>query len=107
MSICPEAYLSYDVVLFKGDNVAEKLHITPRLVVYDIRVIIELVEKGLGIAFLPTVLINDYPDLVRLLPDYNRQVRQAYIVYRDRKYQPKLLTMFVNEILQAASTTGN
>ena len=96
----------YDVVLFKGDNVAEKLHITPRLVVYDIRVIIELVEKGLGIAFLPTVLINDYPDLVRLLPDYNRQVRQAYIVYRDRKYQPKLLTMFVNEILQAASAIG-
>ncbi|MET4693354.1 LysR family transcriptional regulator [Endozoicomonas lisbonensis] len=96
----------YDVTLFKGDNIAEKFHITPRLVVYDIRVIIELVEKGLGIAFLPTVLTNDYPDLVRLLPEYNRQVRQAYIVYRDRKYQPKLLTMFVNEILQAASSIG-
>lgn len=96
----------YDVTLFKGDNIAEKLHITPRLVVYDIRVIIELVEKGLGVAFLPTVLTNDYPDLVRLLPEYNRQVRQAYIVYRDRKYQPKLLTMFVNEILQAASSIG-
>ena len=96
----------YDVTLFKGDNIAEKFHITPRLVVYDIRVIIELVKKGLGIAFLPTVLTNDYPDLVRLLPEYNRQVRQAYIVYRDRKYQPKLLTMFVNEILQAASSIG-
>ena len=96
----------YDVTLFKADNIAEKFHITPRLVVYDIRVIIELVEKGLGIAFLPTVLTNDYPDLVRLLPEYNRQVRQAYIVYRDRKYQPKLLTMFVNEILQAASSIG-
>ena len=96
----------YDVTLFKGNNIAEKFHITPRLVVYDIRVIIELVKKGLGIAFLPTVLTNDYPDLVRLLPEYNRQVRQAYIVYRDRKYQPKLLTMFVNEILQAASSIG-
>ena len=96
----------YDVILFKGDNVAEKFHITPRLVVYDIRVITELVEKGLGIAFLPTVLTNEYPDLIRLLPDYNRQVRQAYIVYRDRKYQPKLLTLFVNEVLKAASILG-
>lgn len=38
--------------------------------------------------------------LTRVLPEYHRGMRQAYLVYRQRAYQPKALTLLIEALLE-------
>jgi DNA-binding transcriptional LysR family regulator len=70
------------------------------MVVNDILSVCRAVEKGLGIASLPLRHVHDGMNLHRVLPQYHRSARQAYLVYKQRRYQPKALTLLVDALLE-------
>tara|TARA_Y100001956_G_scaffold82362_1_gene102953 strand:- start:1821 stop:2717 length:897 start_codon:yes stop_codon:yes gene_type:complete len=89
-----------DIPVYHGDALVELMTIKPRLVVNDIVSVCAAVEKGLGVASLPFRHINDEMNVTRILPQFHRNDRQAYLVYKQRKYQPKALTLLVDVLLE-------
>ncbi|KIE22023.1 transcriptional regulator [Vibrio sinaloensis] len=89
-----------DIPVYQDDTLVEMLKIHPRLIVNDIISVCAAVEKGLGIASLPFRHVTEEMNLTRVLPQYHRSDRQAYLVYKQRRYQPKALTLFVDALLE-------
>jgi len=89
-----------DLPVYEGEELIEVIHIKPRMVVNDILSVCRAVEKGLGIASLPLRHVHDGMNLHRVLPQYHRSARQAYLVYKQRRYQPKALTLLVDALLE-------
>lgn len=89
-----------DLPVYEGEELVEVIHIKPRMVVNDILSVCRAVEKGLGIASLPLRHVHDGMNLHRVLPQYHRSARQAYLVYKQRRYQPKALTLLVDALLE-------
>lgn len=83
------------------------LNCKPRLVVNDITAVIKAVENGLGIASIPIRHVKPELNLVQVAQSYSRGDRQAYLVYRQRNYQPKALSLMIEAILQAAETQNH
>lgn len=81
-----------------------RLQIKPRLVVNDIQALMDAVERGLGIASLPLRHVAGNSKLVHVLPEHYRSDRQAFLVYKDRKYQPKAVKALIEAILAKAKT---
>ena len=75
--------------------------------VNDIHRVAEAVENGLGVASLPFRHILPNMDLIQLLPEYHRGDRQAYLVYKERKYQPKALTLLINALIESIRSFHN
>ena len=73
--------------------------VKPKLIVNDILAVCGAVEKGLGVASLPFRHVHKGMNIVRVLPQYQRSVRQAYLVYKQRRYQPKALTLLVERLM--------
>ncbi|MEF1336273.1 MULTISPECIES: LysR family transcriptional regulator [Vibrio harveyi group] len=90
------------VPIYQQDKLVDMLNCKPRLVVNDITAVIKAVENGLGIASIPLRHVKPELNLVRVAPSYSRGDREAYLVYRQRNYQPKALTLMVEAILQAS-----
>ena len=90
------------VPIYQQDKLVDMLNCKPRLVVNDITAVIKAVENGLGIASIPLRHVKPEMNLVRVAPSYSRGDREAYLVYRQRNYQPKALTLMVEAILQAS-----
>ncbi|WP_159737650.1 LysR family transcriptional regulator [Vibrio atypicus] len=89
-----------DLPVYEGEELVEVIYIKPRMVVNDILSVCRAVEKGLGIASLPLRHVHDGMNLHRVLPQYHRSARQAYLVYKQRRYQPKALTLLVDALLE-------
>ncbi|WP_174263521.1 LysR family transcriptional regulator [Vibrio sinaloensis] len=89
-----------DLPVYEGEQLIEIIHIKPRLVVNDIMSVCRAVENGLGIASLPLRHVHQEMNVVRVLPQYHRSARQAYLVYKQRRYQPKALTLLIDALLE-------
>ena len=58
-------------------------------------------QKGLGLASLPFRHVSREMNLIQVLPEYHRGDRQAYLVYKERKYQPKALTLLIDALIES------
>ncbi|WP_036799428.1 LysR family transcriptional regulator [Photobacterium marinum] len=85
---------------FRDGQLVEEHQIKPRLVVNDIRAVVDAVSRGLGVASLPLRHASEANNLVQLLPDYHRSDRQSYLVYKARKYQPNAVRILIKALLE-------
>ncbi|NOH50691.1 LysR family transcriptional regulator [Vibrio rotiferianus] len=95
------------VPIYQQDKLVDMLNCKPRLVVNDITAVIKAVENGLGIASIPIRHVKPELNLVQVAQSYSRGDRQAYLVYRQRNYRPKALSLMIEAILQAAETQNH
>ncbi|MDN3680787.1 LysR family transcriptional regulator [Vibrio tapetis subsp. quintayensis] len=87
------------IPVFEGNELIEQISISPKLIVNDILAVIRATEAGLGIASLPFRHVSPSAHLEQVLPEYHRSERQAYLVYKERTYQPKALTLLIDALL--------
>ncbi|MFM2587483.1 LysR family transcriptional regulator [Vibrio sp. TBV020] len=87
------------LAVYQDEVLVDVIETKPKLVVNDIFALCGVVEKGLGVASLPFRHVHDGMNVVRVLPQYQRSVREAHIVYKQRQYQPKALTILVERII--------
>ncbi|ODS05433.1 LysR family transcriptional regulator [Vibrio scophthalmi] len=92
-----------DLPVYQGESLIEVMTIKPKLVVNDIIAVMAAVEKGLGVASLPSRYVTPSDNLVQILPQYHRSARQAYLVYKQRRYQPKALSLFIEALMEGVS----
>ena len=103
--ICVDQQLQ--VPVYQGDTLQHFVKIKPKLTVNDIRAVAAAAEKGIGIASLPFRHILPGMNLIQLLPEYHRSDRQAYLVYKERKYQPKALTLLIDALIEGVQSFHN
>ncbi len=77
----------------------KQINIRPRLQVNDLDQVLHAAIKGLGAARLPVHLIQPEMNLVEIFSDCQFPSRQSYLVYKERKFQPKALTILVERII--------
>ncbi|RTR34154.1 LysR family transcriptional regulator [Shewanella atlantica] len=85
---------------FHNGQLCEEHYIKPRLVVNDMRAVVDAVSRGLGVASLPHKHAKEASNLVQLLPEYHRSDRQSFLVYKARKYQPNAVRVLINALLE-------
>lgn len=68
--------------------------------VNDIQTVIELVEEGIGIASIANNLISENSPLKTVLEDYQQPTRHGYLVYKERKFQPKAQRLLINLLIE-------
>ncbi|KJY81841.1 transcriptional regulator [Vibrio galatheae] len=90
---------SLDISVYQQDQLVDVMTVTPKLIVNDILAVCGAVEKGLGVASLPFRHVHKGMNVVRVLPQYQRSVRQAYLVYKQRRYQPKALSLLIERLM--------
>ena len=83
----------------------KQINIRPRLQVNDLDQVLHATIKGLGAARLPVHLIQANMNLVEIFTDYQFPSRQSYLVYKERKFQPKALTILVERIISTMART--
>ncbi|MCG9579941.1 LysR family transcriptional regulator [Vibrio tubiashii] len=88
-----------DISVYEQEHLVDVMSVKPKLIVNDILAVCGAVEKGLGVASLPFRHVHKGMNLVRVLPQYQRSVRQAYLVYKQRRYQPKALSLLVERLM--------
>lgn len=91
-----------EIPIYQGDDFIQMLQVKPVLVINDINAIAGAVVRGLGVASLPYRHISKDMKVVQVLPQYHRSDKQAYLVYKERKYQPRALTLLVGALLEAS-----
>lgn len=77
----------------------KQIHIHPRLQVNDIAQVLHATVKGLGAATLPYHLIMPDMDLIEIFSDHQFPPRQSFLVYKQRKFQPKALTILIERLI--------
>ncbi len=79
----------FDMPLYKSDRLLYDDHDKPKFIVNDIHA----GSRGAKVwaASLPFGYVSPEMNLIQVLPEYQGD-RQAYLVYKERKYQPKALT---------------
>ncbi|KGY14388.1 transcriptional regulator [Vibrio tubiashii] len=93
---------AFDISVYQQEHLIDVMSVKPKLIVNDIVAVRGAVEKGLGVASLPFRHVQKGMNLVRVLPQYQRSVRQAYLVYKQRRYQPKALSLLVERLITGA-----
>ncbi|OAJ94724.1 LysR family transcriptional regulator [Vibrio bivalvicida] len=88
-----------DISVYEQEHLVDVMSVKPKLIVNDILAVCGAVEKGLGVASLPFRHVHKGMNLVRVLPQYQRSVRQAYLVYKQRRYQPKAFSLLVERLM--------
>jgi len=96
-----------EMAIYRQGQLVEAIPITPKLVVNDILAVVEAVKNGLGISSLPHKHVSQGSQLVQILPEYHRSARQAFLVYRERKYQPKALRLLIEALLAGVERMGS
>ncbi|MCM5507786.1 MULTISPECIES: LysR family transcriptional regulator [unclassified Vibrio] len=92
-----------DISIYEQERLVDVMTVKPKLIVNDILAVCGAVEKGLGVASLPFRHVHKGMNIVRVLPQYQRSVRQAYLVYKQRRYQPKALTLLVERLMSGVA----
>ncbi|NAZ91168.1 LysR family transcriptional regulator [Vibrio toranzoniae] len=90
----------FDMPLYKSDRLEQMVTIKPKFIVNDIHAVAAAAQKGLGVASLPFRHVSPDMNLIQVLPEYHRGDRQAYLVYKERKYQPKALTLLIDALIE-------
>ncbi|MGR5091844.1 LysR family transcriptional regulator [Vibrio maritimus] len=93
---------SREIVVYQQGKEVDTINLKPRLIVNDIQALVDSVGRGLGVASLPLRHAASNSNLIHILPEYYRSDRQAFLVYKDRKYQPKAVKALVEAILATA-----
>ncbi|KXF82818.1 LysR family transcriptional regulator [Enterovibrio coralii] len=93
---------AWDINLFRDNQLEQTISVRPKLVVNDIAAVMDTVRMGLGVASLPLRHIGEADGLVRVLPEYLRSDRMAYLVYRERKHQPQALSLLIDALINAS-----
>lgn len=88
-----------DISVYEQQDLIDVIQVKPKLIVNDILAVCGAVEKGLGVASLPFRHVHQGMNMVRVLPQYQRSARQAYLVYKQRRYQPKALSLLVERLM--------
>ena len=88
-----------DISVYEQQDLVDVIQVKPKLIVNDILAVCGAVEKGLGVASLPFRHVHQGMNMVRVLPQYQRSARQAYLVYKQRRYQPKALSLLVERLM--------
>lgn len=91
---------------YRDGELYEEHQIKPRLVVNDIRALVDSVSRGLGVASLPLRHAKEAANLVQLLPDFHRSDRQSFLVYKARKYQPNAIRILIKALLEEGKDLG-
>lgn len=94
----------FDIPLYKSDRLEQIVTIKPKFIVNDISAVAAAAQKGLGIASLPFRHVSPEMNLIQVLPEYHRGDRQAYLVYKERKYQPKALTLLIDTLIESVQS---
>lgn len=94
----------FDMPLYKAGHLEQMVTIKPKFIVNDIHAVAAAAQKGLGIASLPFRHVDPEMNLVQVLPEYHRGDRQAYLVYKERKYQPKALTLLIEALIKSVQS---
>lgn len=94
----------FDMPLYKAGHLEQMVMIKPKFIVNDIHAVAAAAQKGLGIASLPFRHVYPETNLVQVLPEYHRGDRQAYLVYKERKYQPKALTLLIEALIKSVQS---
>lgn len=94
----------FDIPLYKSDRLEQIVTIKPKFIVNDISAVAAAAQKGLGIASLPFRHVSPEMNLIQVLPEYHRGDRQAYLVYKERKYQPKALTLLIGTLIESVQS---
>lgn len=81
------------------NNTLKQISVHPRLQVNDLDQVIHATIKGIGAARLPVHLIMPEMGLVEIFSEYQFPPRQSYLVYKQRKFQPKALTILIDRII--------
>ncbi len=87
--------------LYKGELLSEVLDISPALVVNDILAVADEVRAMGGVGMIPIAKAAKHKELVRLFAEYNGKIRQSYLVYRKHRYQPKVISVVIEELKKA------
>ncbi|MGF1697281.1 LysR family transcriptional regulator [Vibrio lamellibrachiae] len=93
--------------VYKDEELAQMISIKPKLTVNDIHAVVQATEKGIGVASLPFRHVSQNMNLIQVLPEYHRSDRQAYLVYKERKYQPKALTLLIEALIEGVQLAQN
>ena len=78
----------------------EKFDGLQKITITGIEAAIELVEAGIGFASLPINMVKNNKKLVRILTEYKQPNHQAYLVYKERKYQTKATQILIKILLE-------
>lgn len=84
---------------FKVNDVSESVEVESRLRVNDALALRKCVVKGVGVAVLPKVLVEDdlrEKRLIRLLKDYEIPSRPMHLVYPSSRYVSAKLRVFID-----------
>ncbi|MGD8171844.1 LysR family transcriptional regulator [Vibrio sp. TRT 21S02] len=92
-----------DIPVYQDESLIEVIAIQPKLVVNDILAVAQAAEKGLGVASLPYRHVSKTMNLAPVLPQFHRSARQAYLVYKERRYQPRALTLLIDALLHGVN----
>lgn len=88
-----------NITYIDATQTLKQINIRPRLQVNDLDQVLHAAIKGLGAARLPVHLIEPEMNLVEIFSDCQFPSRQSYLVYKERKFQPKALTILVERII--------
>lgn len=92
-----------DMSIYEEDKFIKAISVKPRWVINDMGEVIRATEQGFGIASLPLRYIDESLNLIRVLPQYHRGCQQSYLVYKERTYQPRALTLLIEALMRAVS----
>jgi DNA-binding transcriptional LysR family regulator len=88
---------------FQKDD--ESIEIIPpaHLLVNSSGALIELAKKGGGIVYVLDILVAKYiktGELVRILPDWETQKREVYILFHDKRNAPEKVRLFIDFVIK-------
>ena len=89
--------------VYCGKDYIEAIDIRPRVIVNDLSSAIDLVGEGHGVASLPIYYAQEKKNWIQLLPELHRAKRTAYLVYKERKYQPKVIALLIEALIKGAT----
>jgi DNA-binding transcriptional LysR family regulator len=95
-------YQRHHIPIYAEERLVANLEVTPRFVVNDILAVADEVRAGMGIGLIPFAKARKHSELMLLFPGYNGKIRQAYLVYHQTKYAPRVVHETVDRIEAAA-----
>lgn len=102
--------LNYDIkeiMLYKEEVPQLSINVTPRLVVNDILATADEIRAGYGIGLLPLAKAQKHSSLVRIFPEYNSKIRQAYIIYRKTNFTSRPIEITIKRLEKEAKNWFN
>lgn len=80
--------------------------VSGRYATTSMHLIIESALNGLGVAYVPSALVNDHLEsglLVKVLTDYETSTSNMFVIYQSHKYMTKAIRLFIDHIINKVS----